>query len=250
MSLGRTLEISCASGPAFQSRDKRAQPRLLRSAIVRPHSAVQWLDNVHRSRSCCVASLRDDLDEVQQQIQDQEAVMEACVQRDDFTSAAAARDSVTSMQLRRRSVELTMQADATTVHLKVGQVIRHQKYDYKGVIVGYDDHCSAPDSWITRMGVDKLPLGREQPFYHVLCDERDRPSSRLGPTTTYVAQENCNLLPIKVASPIENALIEHNFDGFHNGRYVPKEHLQKQYPDSAAIAASDTPADGGQNESM
>lgn len=34
------------------------------------------------------------------------------------------------------------------------------------------------------MRVDALPGGREQPFYHVLVDVRDRP----GPQTTYVAQ--------------------------------------------------------------
>lgn len=41
-----------------------------------------------------------------------------------------------------------------------GQVIRHRKYDYKGVIVGYDKECDAPESWIRQMGVDTLPLGR------------------------------------------------------------------------------------------
>lgn len=34
------------------------------------------------------------------------------------------------------------------------------------------------------MRVDMLPFGRNQPFYHVLVDERDRP----GAQTTYVAQ--------------------------------------------------------------
>ena len=34
------------------------------------------------------------------------------------------------------------------------------------------------------MGVDRLRLGRHQPFFHCLVDERDRP----GGTTTYVAQ--------------------------------------------------------------
>ena len=34
------------------------------------------------------------------------------------------------------------------------------------------------------MGVDRLRLGRQQPFFHCLVDERDRP----GAVTTYVAQ--------------------------------------------------------------
>lgn len=46
----------------------------------------------------------------------------------------------------------------------VGHVIRHRKYDYKGVIVGYDRECDAPESWIRQMGVDTLPLGRCPPL--------------------------------------------------------------------------------------
>ena len=38
------------------------------------------------------------------------------------------------------------------------------------------------------MGVDRLRLGRQQPFFHCLVDERDRP----GAVTTYVAQVNCH----------------------------------------------------------
>jgi hypothetical protein len=34
------------------------------------------------------------------------------------------------------------------------------------------------------MGIHRLPHGGQQPFYHVLVDERDRP----GTHTTYVAQ--------------------------------------------------------------
>lgn len=29
-----------------------------------------------------------------------------------------------------------------------GMVIRHRRYTYRGVIVGHDDHCSAPEAWI------------------------------------------------------------------------------------------------------
>ena len=42
------------------------------------------------------------------------------------------------------------------------------------------------EAWIETMGVDGLPKGRDQPFYHVLVDARDR----AGDQVTYVAQEN------------------------------------------------------------
>lgn len=41
------------------------------------------------------------------------------------------------------------------------------------------------------MGVDRLPKGRDQPFYQVLVDFRDR----RGDVITYVAQVSFILLP-------------------------------------------------------
>lgn len=227
----------------------RGEPLRIRTyvstpSIVPAFQAAANCRNRRRMRSCCVASLHNDLDEIQQQIEDHQDTMDACVKREDFSGAASARDIITPLQMRRRCVELAIHADGKTIHLRVGQVIRHQKYDYRGVIVGYDPQCSASDIWIKMMGVDKLPLGRHQPFYHVLCDERDRPGSQSTPATTYVAQENCNLLPSKVASPIENGLITYNFEGFQNGRYIPKSHLRQQYPDQDTVASSDTSIDG------
>ena len=68
----------------------------------------------------------------------------------------------------------------------VGQIIRHKRYNYRGVITGWDLKCEADVEWIRQMGVDKLPRGRDQPFYKVLVCCRDRPSAQC----TYVAQEN------------------------------------------------------------
>jgi len=36
------------------------------------------------------------------------------------------------------------------------------------------------------MGIDKIPGGEKQPFYHCIVDDRDRP----GCETTYVAETN------------------------------------------------------------
>ena len=49
-----------------------------------------------------------------------------------------------------------------------------RRYDYRGVIYGWDATCQAEESWIATMQVDRLRFGREQPFYRVLLDERDR----------------------------------------------------------------------------
>jgi F-box protein 21 len=54
------------------------------------------------------------------------------------------------------------------VKYRVGQVFRHRRYDYIGAITGWDPECSSGEAWIRQMGVDRLPNGRNQPFYHIL----------------------------------------------------------------------------------
>lgn len=56
----------------------------------------------------------------------------------------------------------------TNVNFKVGQLFQHKRYSYEGVITGWDVVCDAAEEWIRNMGVDRLPNGRNQAFYHVL----------------------------------------------------------------------------------
>lgn len=57
---------------------------------------------------------------------------------------------------------------AGRVKYKVGQLFRHRRYGYVGLITGWDAKCEAREDWMQRMGVDELPGGRRQSFYHVL----------------------------------------------------------------------------------
>lgn len=54
------------------------------------------------------------------------------------------------------------------VVFRVGQLFRHTRYHYEGVVTGWDTVCDAGEEWIHNMGVDRLPGGRVQPFYHVM----------------------------------------------------------------------------------
>lgn len=99
---------------------------------------------------------------------------------------------------------------------RVGQVIHHIRHSYRGVIYGWDTFCSATPEyplslyswaflsnwrsllpifgcrWIREMRVDELPRGRDQPFYAVLVDIRDKP----GNWTTYgmSCEYGCSIL--------------------------------------------------------
>ena len=78
------------------------------------------------------------------------------------------------------------------------------------------------------MRVDSLPAGRNQPFYHVLVDDRDR--SPPG-STTYVAQEN--IATIRGQTQVEHPLIDTYFQGFEDGHYIPTQKMRDQYPQKA-----------------
>jgi F-box protein 21 len=54
------------------------------------------------------------------------------------------------------------------VVFKVGQLFKHKRYHYEGIVTGWDISCDAGEEWIQHMGVDRLTGGRNQAFYHVL----------------------------------------------------------------------------------
>ena len=96
------------------------------------------------------------------------------------------------------------------VLFRVGEIVHHLRYDYRGVIVGHDATCKAADDWYEYQtkGKSYKPT-KEQPWYHVLVD---------GSTTqTYVAQQN--LEAGDSSQPIDNPMVEHVFTTFLDGRY-------------------------------
>ena len=59
------------------------------------------------------------------------------------------------------------------VQYKVGDVIRHKRYHYRGVIYGWDAECKAEEDWMLQMRIDQLPgelqhLSPRQPGYSSL----------------------------------------------------------------------------------
>ena len=100
------------------------------------------------------------------------------------------------------------------------------------------------------MGVDSLPGGREQTFYHVLVDARDR----AGDQVTYVAEVNA-IRPNEDATslPIRHRLVEtmlqsETFDGSRH-TYEPVPELKTLYPAGVqgcwmvdGVLPDDTPA--------
>jgi len=88
-----------------------------------------------------------------------------------------------------------------------GQLVRHRRYGYRGVVVEGDAKCEADDEWYLK---NLTQPDREQPWYHVLVDGTS--------TCTYAASEN--LVVDDSSLPIEHPLLPYFFKGFHDGRYI------------------------------
>lgn len=89
----------------------------------------------------------------------------------------------------------------------IGQLVRHKRYRYRGVIVDFDMSCQADEAWYEK---NQTQPPRDQPWYHVLVHD--------STATTYAAQTS--LAADDSEEPIRHPLVEHFFESFQNGRYV------------------------------
>lgn len=90
------------------------------------------------------------------------------------------------MDDRNKKAPSPRTGDCKKVKHRIGTHFRHKRYDYEGVIVGWDRRCSAEQRWIEQMRVDDLPRGREQPFYNIVYDNsqpEDHTRARLQPAS-------------------------------------------------------------------
>ncbi|CAH1798520.1 unnamed protein product, partial [Owenia fusiformis] len=76
------------------------------------------------------------------------------------------------------------------VKYRVGQVIKHKIWGYRGVIIGWDPKARAPEEWLQANHPPNKKHWRDMPNYSILVDTRDR----MSPQTTYVPQENIEIV--------------------------------------------------------
>jgi heat shock protein HspQ len=89
-----------------------------------------------------------------------------------------------------------------------GQLVCHERFGYRGVIVDVDPVFSLSDDWYEEVARSRPP--KDRPWYHVLVDD--------GDSTTYVAERH--LTPDGNEAPIEHPMLGDFFTHFEDGRYV------------------------------
>ena len=92
----------------------------------------------------------------------------------------------------------------------LGQVIHHNKFDYRGVIIDVDPIFSGTEEWYEQVALSKPP--KDKPWYHVLVED--------SLIQTYVAERHLETDPSK--KPINHPLINELFSEFKEGVYTLK----------------------------
>jgi heat shock protein HspQ len=98
--------------------------------------------------------------------------------------------------------------DIVNARFSVGEVVHHQLFNYRGVIVDVDPEFQAPEEWYEAVAKSRPP--KDQPWYHVLVDGAGH--------ATYVAERN--LEHDQNTNPVNHPLIKEFFSSFENGRYI------------------------------
>jgi len=93
---------------------------------------------------------------------------------------------------------------------KIGQVVKHRIYPFRGVIYDVDPVFSNTEEWYQSIPANVRPI-RDQPFYHLYAENDD---------TTYEAYvSEQNLLPDTSDTPLRHPNIAGQFIHCENGQY-------------------------------
>ena len=92
----------------------------------------------------------------------------------------------------------------------LGQVVRHRKHPFRGVIFDVDAIFSNTEEWYQSIPEENRPA-KEQPFYHLLA-ENDQ-----SYYVAYVSEQN--LVIDKSGEPVDHPDLADMFGIFSNGSY-------------------------------
>jgi len=95
----------------------------------------------------------------------------------------------------------------------IGQIVRHTKLGYRGVIYDIDGTFNLSDKWYEEVAKSRPP--KDKPWYRVLVHGEEH--------ETYVAERH--LEPEPDAQPVDHPQALEYFDAFKSGHYVVERNL-------------------------
>jgi len=97
---------------------------------------------------------------------------------------------------------------------KIGQVVRHRVYPFRGVVFDVDPTFANTEEWWESIPAEVRPH-KDQPFYHLLAENAE---------TEYIAYvSEQNLLPDTSGEPIRHPQVAEIFEQDEHGAYFPRQ---------------------------
>ena len=92
----------------------------------------------------------------------------------------------------------------------LGQVVRHRRFPFRGVVFDVDPKFSNTDEWYEAIPPENRPR-KDQPYYHLLAENAH------SYYVAYVSEQN--LLPDESGEPVGHPDVASLFGDFSEGRY-------------------------------
>jgi heat shock protein HspQ len=92
----------------------------------------------------------------------------------------------------------------------LGQVVRHRKHPFRGVIFDVDAMFANTDEWYNAIPEDSRPI-KDQPYYHLLAENEQ------SFYVAYVSEQN--LVADNSGEPVDHPDLDELFGPFEDGHY-------------------------------
>ena len=96
---------------------------------------------------------------------------------------------------------------------KIGQIVRHRVYPFRGVIFDVDPTFSNTEEWWQSIPAEVRPH-KDQPFYHLFAENAE------SEYVAYVSEQN--LLPDESGEPVRHPQVAEVFERDEAGGYHPR----------------------------
>ena len=98
-----------------------------------------------------------------------------------------------------------------TAKFRLGQVVKHRIFPFRGVIFDVDPEFSNTEEWYEAIPENMRP-SKDQPFYHLLAENAE------AYYVAYVSEQN--LVSDDSGEPVEHPQVAEVFDELRDGAYV------------------------------
>ncbi len=106
-----------------------------------------------------------------------------------------------------------MQQPSREARFRIGDVVRHRFFDFRGVVFDLDPVFNNTEEWWLSIP-EKFRPAKDQPYYHLLAE---------NDSTYYVAYvSEQNLLQDQSGEPIGHPQVRDLFAAFEDGHYEPR----------------------------